>query len=272
MGGFESPNYTQAPNDLFDTYLKDMDLAELKVVLAVIRNTMGWHRDNFQMSIRKMAELTGLSIASVQAGAKAAEVRGLIQKNVEGQNSTYWTAVISVSNSDTEVYQNLVHPVSNSDTQLGLNKVKYSERKEINNEPPKSQNGKSKSNTAKKDTIKAEVLNVYVSVLAQVTRMDMGLNYSRLAREAKALHQAGYTAAQLQAAYGPGGAWWRDDWRGKQGQAPQLGIIRSTIAGLGGQVQVEYPEAERERIKAAARERIERGRELQRARAANEIR
>jgi phage replication O-like protein O len=141
MSGFESPNFTQTPNDLFDTLMREMDLAELKVVLAVIRYTFGWHREEFQMSVRKMAELTGMSAASVQTGAKAAEERGLIERVVDGQNSTYWKAVVGVPDNSTVVYQNLVHPVPESDIQLGLNKDKEIKRKEKKEDTPPDTEG-----------------------------------------------------------------------------------------------------------------------------------
>jgi DNA-binding Lrp family transcriptional regulator len=136
MKGFQSPNHTQTPNDLFDDLMKTMTEAELKVVLAVIRGTFGWHREKFELSVRKMAEMTGLSPASVQEGARRAEERGLIERATDGQNSTVWRAVVSVPksdtpvpNSDTEVYQGMAQAVSKFSRQLGLKKDK--EKKEI---------------------------------------------------------------------------------------------------------------------------------------------
>jgi len=35
-------NRTNVPNNLFDTYLKDLGYAELKVLLVIIRQTYGW--------------------------------------------------------------------------------------------------------------------------------------------------------------------------------------------------------------------------------------
>lgn len=93
MSGFESPNYTQAPNDLFDTMMKDMGEAELKVVLVFIRNTFGWHRDKFQMSIGDMAKITGLTPKSVRIGAKKLEERGLISRINDGYKTTYWLRI-----------------------------------------------------------------------------------------------------------------------------------------------------------------------------------
>src|SRR3990167_3655585 len=54
---FESPNHTQTPNDLFESLMQQMTEAELKVTLAVIRGTLGYHRDGFDCSLRKMTAI-----------------------------------------------------------------------------------------------------------------------------------------------------------------------------------------------------------------------
>lgn len=136
MAGFESPNYTQTPNDLFDELMRDMGEAELRIILAVIRNTFGWHRDKFQMSIRGMSRTTGLTIKSVQIGAEQLEKRGLIERVNDGQKSTYWQVKInkgvlpSNTQNDTSVLLSST-PVLPSNTQLGLNKdikdIKYND-------------------------------------------------------------------------------------------------------------------------------------------------
>jgi len=84
MSGFESPNYTQIPNDLFDIYLRDMDYAELKVVLALLRETLGFHRESKRMSLTKLQDMTGLSRSSVIGGAKKAEQKQIIKKENDG--------------------------------------------------------------------------------------------------------------------------------------------------------------------------------------------
>lgn len=80
MAGFQSPNYTQVPNELFDIYMKDMGEAELKVTLAIIRQTLGWQRKRVTFSIGNITRLTGLSWNGATAGIEAAEQRGLIHR------------------------------------------------------------------------------------------------------------------------------------------------------------------------------------------------
>jgi len=87
--GFNSPNYTQSPNDFYDHYLKQIEtLAELKVVCAFIRFTFGFHRGAFRMGIGELAEYTGLSQNSVRAGAEAAEKRKLLRRTNRDENTS----------------------------------------------------------------------------------------------------------------------------------------------------------------------------------------
>src|SRR3990172_512854 len=96
MSGFQSPNYTQTPNDLFDELLPDMGLAELKVVMCIVRHTFGYHREEIKISIRTMARFTGLTANSVMEGAKQAEDHGLIERYADGNKTTLWRAIVSV--------------------------------------------------------------------------------------------------------------------------------------------------------------------------------
>jgi len=97
---FDSPNHTQAPNDLFDSFMRHMNEAELKVTLAVIRGTLGYHRDGFDCSISKMAEMTGLSENGVMAGAADGERRGTIERILDGKKTTHWQVCFTTSASE----------------------------------------------------------------------------------------------------------------------------------------------------------------------------
>lgn len=76
---FQSPNYTQTPNDLFDDLLKQVnDLSELKVTLAAIRMTLGYHVKQAELSQDYLEKMTGLSRNSVRRGLALALRRGSI--------------------------------------------------------------------------------------------------------------------------------------------------------------------------------------------------
>ena len=132
MAGFQSPNYTQTPNDLFDELLPSLGLAELKVVLCVVRHTFGYHTDEVKLSIREIARFTGLTAKSVMDGAEQAEAHGLIERYQDGQKTTLWKAVVAVIPSNTRrdtKYHTSVIPAT---TQFPIK-----ESKEKNKETPK---------------------------------------------------------------------------------------------------------------------------------------
>lgn len=87
--GFESPNHTQTPNDFFDVMMADMSEVELRVTLAAIRKTFGFHKKRFRLSLSKMQKLTGLSKQGVLNGAEQAERRGTLKREQDG-GVTVW--------------------------------------------------------------------------------------------------------------------------------------------------------------------------------------
>ncbi len=94
MAGFQAPNYTQVPNDFFEMAAY-MGEAELKVVLYIIRETFGYHRETCEVSIRKLALGAGLTPRNAYNGAEKAIERGLIEKSVSSTNTTTWRAVVA---------------------------------------------------------------------------------------------------------------------------------------------------------------------------------
>lgn len=82
---FDSPNHTQIPNELLGIQhtpglMADMHEVELKVVLAILRLTLGFHRYEVKCSLSILEKMTGLSRQGVLNGAQAAEDRGLIRR------------------------------------------------------------------------------------------------------------------------------------------------------------------------------------------------
>jgi hypothetical protein len=93
--GFAAPNYTQTPNDFFPM-IPLMDEAELKITLVMIRQTFGFHRKGFKMSLPKLARETGLSRSGALIGAKAAEKRGTFRRvNPDEPGSAEWELVVA---------------------------------------------------------------------------------------------------------------------------------------------------------------------------------
>jgi phage replication O-like protein O len=56
---------TQIPNEVFDDYLPNLKLNELKVLLIILRQTVGYHKDKDWISSSQMEKKTGLSRRSI---------------------------------------------------------------------------------------------------------------------------------------------------------------------------------------------------------------
>lgn len=92
---FKSPNHTQTPNDLFDVHLKDMSESELKVVLVIIRQTLGWHKRKDPISLSLFQRLTGMSRSACKKGIDSAIERGLILPHKKSGRTTIYEMNIS---------------------------------------------------------------------------------------------------------------------------------------------------------------------------------
>ncbi len=109
-----------------------------------------------------------------------------------------------------------------------------------------------------------KVLDDLVQALGEVTGMDSRLNRTQLAKNAKSLLLAGYNASLVKANFGPGGAWYSQDWRGKKGELPTLKNVVEQIAILSRQFAHSPPETDldhkrdqvRGEIQAARKKRL----------------
>jgi len=116
--GFKKPLYTQIPNDLLDEKMADLSMGELKTLLVILRKTVGYHKANRRISLRKMAEQAGIALSTVQEAVDGLIERGMIEKVSDGgvtQWSILWDDDIIpdavVSENDT-VYREPVQTVS----------------------------------------------------------------------------------------------------------------------------------------------------------------
>lgn len=131
MSGFQSPNFTQTPNDLFDELLPEMGLAELKVILCIVRHTFGYHLENVKLSIRAIARFTGMSAKSVMEGAQKGEEHGLIKRIQDGNKTTEWKAVVSVLPSSTPRITRYHAGVLPSNTLVGIKERKKEKKGDL---------------------------------------------------------------------------------------------------------------------------------------------
>ena len=82
------PNYTQVPNALI-ALMPEMGQSELKVALAIARETFGWQREWKELSISRLMVLTGLSRQGVVTGTEAGIERGIIERQHAGMTFLY---------------------------------------------------------------------------------------------------------------------------------------------------------------------------------------
>lgn len=76
------PNTTAVPNVLFDHYLKELKIAELKILLVIIRQTSGW-RDKFSKSKRKERDWISGSQLELKTGSSMRAINEAIQTLVQ---------------------------------------------------------------------------------------------------------------------------------------------------------------------------------------------
>lgn len=74
------PNFTQIPNVVFDHWMAILTPAEFKVLLCICRKTFGWHKEKDRISLKQIADLTGLSRQSVINNIENLIAAGLVVK------------------------------------------------------------------------------------------------------------------------------------------------------------------------------------------------
>jgi phage replication O-like protein O len=77
--GYDPPRYTPVPDDLFDWQLRDLGLAELKVLLFIIRKTLGYKKNADAISLTQICEATGLGRKAVSQAIRTLEERRAIR-------------------------------------------------------------------------------------------------------------------------------------------------------------------------------------------------
>ena len=87
--GFQKPNYTSVPDELFDELLPLLSGSELKVLLYIIRRTFGFKKDSDTISLGQMVNgITTRDGRTLDSGAGVSKpallqaLRGLQEKNV----------------------------------------------------------------------------------------------------------------------------------------------------------------------------------------------
>src|ERR1700687_1462317 len=92
-----APNFTQTPNALFDEWLPKLGMAELKVLMVILRKTFGWHKIRDRISLSQLEVLTGMERRHITKARKSLVEKGLIAKittGEKGEEETYYELVV----------------------------------------------------------------------------------------------------------------------------------------------------------------------------------
>lgn len=90
---FPPPSYFQSPNDLVDHWLPHLDFVELKCLLVIIRQTLGWKKTRDRISLTQMEKFTGSNKSNIGCATEKLQSKGLIIKETlgnPGNQETYY--------------------------------------------------------------------------------------------------------------------------------------------------------------------------------------
>lgn len=91
------PNYTQTPNVFFDEVFKTLTEGELRIVLVLVRQTFGWHKNVDRISLGQLAKKTGMIKTSICRSLNSLLNKNLIQKHkfgTPGKERCYYALVM----------------------------------------------------------------------------------------------------------------------------------------------------------------------------------
>lgn len=86
------PSFTRVPNAVLEL-MPELTNAELRVVLAVVRQTFGWHRDEAPISLSLFMKITGLSRPGVLNALNSVLHRGFVHRTRSGRTFAYTVLV-----------------------------------------------------------------------------------------------------------------------------------------------------------------------------------
>lgn len=76
--GYTKPTFTQVPDQFFDDHLRHLSCTELRVMLVLFRQTLGWKRDSHSISVPEIASRSGAGDSTVWRAVRSLESKGLV--------------------------------------------------------------------------------------------------------------------------------------------------------------------------------------------------
>lgn len=143
--------FTQMPNFILDKLLPHLTGSELKVLLVIVRKTMGWQKNSEKISFSTFNKMTGCGRGRASLAIKSLEDKRLISVDRSGNVNRY--AVSEMDISESKLYSDRKQSVSESDTeciQNGYKSGSESDTHKIKKENPLKYTSKKKERTFEK--------------------------------------------------------------------------------------------------------------------------
>jgi phage replication O-like protein O len=82
--------FTATPNVVFDEWMSELGDTEFKVICAILRKTLGFHKDQDAISLSMLEEITGNSHRAIEEAVVSLEEKGLITiERTPGKSNIY---------------------------------------------------------------------------------------------------------------------------------------------------------------------------------------
>ena len=111
----DQPTYTRIPNEIIEA-MPTLGNAELRVLLAIARKTIGWQKECDVISVSQIVAMTGLTSRNTQRAIVALLEKGLIAREHAGKQ-TYCYTLQTISPRDTVENHVPSEPISPRDTE-----------------------------------------------------------------------------------------------------------------------------------------------------------
>jgi phage replication O-like protein O len=106
MMKIQKANYTQIPNSIIDEMNELTDI-ELRLLLAICRKTIGYHKDTDRISLSQIKEITGMTDKSIIKARTLLQAKNIIAwetTGIKGQQKTVYDLNCSVPDTDGVLY------------------------------------------------------------------------------------------------------------------------------------------------------------------------
>ena len=231
----DQPGYTRVPNDILDA-MPTLGNAELRVLLAIARKTVGWQKECDRLSARQLSDTTGLTLKNTQQAITGLLKKGLVAREKAGKQ-TFCYNLQTVPLGDTDQNRTPSDTVPLRDTvpypvgirldekpyPVGIQQKKDSkERKEILHTPRK------RAGVPVEKSDHQKIMDAYQESLGYAIR-----DGPKEGNAAKWLINNGYTPDQVQACYAhlKCQSFWREKHISLQTVAGQIGAYLQSKNG-----------------------------------------